>query len=202
MTTEQNVKNFAEMFNNLNKQTQTKKKEHHGTKNLIPKPPFTKEQQRKGGLAKSEKKTKALRLNPRKHGKLAKTEIPGVTRCSTKCSLYKECPKYKESKGGDCIYELQAVKEIAKLHTVDKLGLLQDINRNITEAEKECIKPRKSKFFYQEKIAKLKMDFYKLRFGESPLVAIQNNIVSDKASVYNMVIKARKNLKEKGVWQG
>jgi hypothetical protein len=80
--------------------------DNFGTKRHV----FTREDAIKGGLAKSEQKTAANRLQPLKTGKYSK-RIPKCNSCEKKgfCIFYKE--------GSGCQVQIAVIKQIHEIHT-------------------------------------------------------------------------------------
>ncbi|MCX6711493.1 MAG: hypothetical protein NT139_00440 [Candidatus Woesearchaeota archaeon] len=125
---------------------------------------------RKGGLAKSGRKTLSCRLNPIKTGRYA--SIP-ITKCD-ECEKKEECPFYK--KGSACKIELNIRKNI--IRQFKALGgnkpedMLIEIGNIFTKLEDMVDK--KPSFNKLRQLLNILIRIYKMKFGKATFITSAN----------------------------
>jgi len=140
---------------------------------------LTKEDSKKGGSRITERKLKALAINPLRHGRLAKSpHLPDEFLNCDGCKHRKACPFYL--KDSSCkIQGAEPLKALAKLYGSDAIELLQTINKELVAYG---LKARHSdKLADQHAWVRLLMEFYRLRYGSKELVLqLSRNLKDDE----------------------
>jgi len=139
---------------------------------------LTEEERQKGRAKITEKKRKALALNPAKHGRYSKSGLlPDEFLNCDSCRHRKACSFQKS--GSSCrIVGVEPMKALVKMYGVSGIELLQLINRELTIYG---LKARSSDNLSEQRHwVRLLMEFFKLKFGSRELIMQVSKTLSDE----------------------
>ena len=139
---------------------------------------LTEAERQKGRETVTERKRKALALNPAIHGHYSKSGLlPDEFLNCDSCKHRKACSFYRS--GDSCkIQGMEPLKQLAQLYGADASELLQTINKELISYG---IKARHSdKLADQNAWIKLLMEFFRLRFGSKEFIMQVSRNLSDE----------------------
>ncbi len=139
---------------------------------------LTEEERQKGRENVTEKRRKALALNPTKHGRYSKSGLlPDEFLNCNDCKHRKSCSFYH--KDASCkIVGIEPMKALVKMYGVSGLELLQLINRELVSYG---LRVRGSDNLAEQRHwVRLLMEFFKLKFGSRELIMQVSKTLSDE----------------------